>query len=470
MTTAGGDSRPGAERAFFAAINDLYLRAGRPSSRAVATAIGGISHTTVNSVVKGTKVPSWPITVKIVEHLNGDVEIFRQLWVETQERLDVEPAAPRAEVSVFVSYARVDDEATHGRISQLTTDIANTYRSMTGQVVGVFKDVDSIAPGEDWKDRIRLGLSSSSVFLAFVSPAYLRSAACREELSEFIGFLNANSSTRLIIPLVFAKLDRIKRAFSDDDLWNRLSDRNRVDISELRSADIGSSVWIQAVEKISDQIDEVLTAVASLEGSSQPAPTIAAEAEADDGEGHLFDRLARLEDKLPEITVDLESFAKLMADLGSQTEMATPRMQKATSFGQKLAVSKHLAEVLSPIANDMQARADRLVENFGEWGFLVNYVFEKVKVDSDGIVDEDNIAFLNAVREMSESGAESLAHVDNLNASVATVLGFSKALDIPLKTVRAACLRMADLRGLLVGWLDEIRALESVHPELLKDV
>ncbi|WFE33314.1 toll/interleukin-1 receptor domain-containing protein [Micromonospora sp. WMMD975] len=464
MTTAPG-TQSAAERAFYAALQDLYLRAGKPSSRAVATAIGDISHTTVNSAIKGAKVPSWPITAKIVEHLGGDVERFRQLWVETQERVEPAPTAPRAEVSVFVSYARVDDEATHGRITQLIKDIANTYHSMTGQVVGVFKDVDSIAPGEDWRDRIRLGLSSSSILLAFVSPAYLRSAPCREELSEFFGFLNANSSVRLILPLLFASSDRIGRTFSDDNLWQRISNLNWVDASTLRSADIGSAIWIKNVELISDRIDEVLSAFAAV-GEKQQQPDSPIPATEDEDGDWVLDRLGEAEGKMPQVQSDLESFAHLIEELGEQTRLASPAMERATSFGQKLAVSRNLAQALTPIANDMVATADRLVTGFGDWNYLVNHIFEAIKADLGAIEDADSVSFLSSIREMATSGVDSLGQVEQLNGSVSGVIGFSKALDIPLKAVQRACLRMADLRGLLLGWLNEIEALESAHSDL----
>src|SRR5258708_7017416 len=47
-----------AEAAFFGALKELHLMAGEPSSRAIATAIGGISHTTVHAAIRGTAMPS----------------------------------------------------------------------------------------------------------------------------------------------------------------------------------------------------------------------------------------------------------------------------------------------------------------------------------------------------------------------------------------------------------------------------
>src|SRR5215469_16405798 len=112
---ASGRQTP-AERAFSDALSDLYLRAGQPSSREIARAIGGVSHTTVNLALRGTKVPSWPVVVKIVEHLDGDIEHFRQLWVDAREPSRTRRDQTKSDVSVFVSYARIDDQATYLRV------------------------------------------------------------------------------------------------------------------------------------------------------------------------------------------------------------------------------------------------------------------------------------------------------------------------------------------------------------------
>jgi len=78
---------------------------------------------------------------------------FRDLWVDTRPTAQPRRSYSGPEVSVFVSYARIDDKSSYGRVSKLIDDVADTYQSITGQRVGVFKDVESIQPGDDWRDR-----------------------------------------------------------------------------------------------------------------------------------------------------------------------------------------------------------------------------------------------------------------------------------------------------------------------------
>lgn len=466
MAPGASGTQSAAERAFSIALSDLYLKAGEPSSREVARAIGGLSHTTVNLALRGTKVPSWPVVVKLVEHLGGDVEHFRQLWAETRGSSRTPREQAKSDVSVFVSYARIDDQATYHRVSQLVDDIANTYRSMTGQEVTVFQDTESIKPGDDWKDRIRLGLSSSIIMLAFISPAYLTSPSCREELSEFLAFLDAAASDRLVIQLLYADPERIEGRFAEDDLWVRLKRIHRLDTSRLRSADPGTSEWVMKVEEIANRIDEVL---ADIEQSLDPSIAALGPSESEEGfpEG-ILERLAATEEAMPEINENLLRLGTLLEEVGTRTVTATPKMGRADTFGKKLTVSRELAAELNPIADEMTNRADRVIRDFSSLDdFVTNVLTLSKSAPVETIKDPRTAELFKQIWDLATVAATSLRQLDEFNQTLAKVIGFSKDLDRPLKAMRGAFLRMADIRGILNVWLDELRTLQSSYPDTL---
>jgi hypothetical protein len=471
VTTDRAEGVGHGQREFFRALKELHLQAGKPSSRSIATAIGGMSHTTVNAALRGTKVPSWPVVAKLVEYFGGDIEVFRQLWVETREPAYEIPPAKGSEISVFVSYAHIDDQATYGRISKLIEDVANTYRSMTGKAVGVFQDVDSIKPGEYWKDRIRLGLSSSSVLLAFVSPAYLRSTNCREELSEFLAFLNANSSIRLVIPLLYADPERIEANFADDGLWKRLLDLKRVDISKLRYIDPGSSEWIIASEEIADSIDKILSEVsAALADSKNESDQHETPNSAQIDEG-LLERMAAVEESVPAMSENIQHFGKLLEQFASSTDKATPDMERARTFGEKLAVSNRLAQRITPIAQNMEKTANTLVRDFSQIDFVVSYIINAARSNPDELLENSEaLASVDSIWTMALEGYNSLQQIDGLSSSLAQGIGFSKNLDRPLKSMQRAFLRMADLRGILNGWREDLLVLHSINPKIVPSI
>jgi TIR domain len=459
-STVQNPEQSSAEAALFMALRDLRQEAGNPSTRAIAKAVGGISHTTVYAALAGTTLPSWPVLSKLVSHLGGDEETFRQLWEDARPGgARSRRPTPGPEVSVFVSYARIDDKAAYSRISQLIDGLAAIYESSTGQSVGVFKDVESIKPGDDWRDRIRLGLSASSIFLAFISPAYLRSAACREELTEFFAFLRANSSTRLIIPLIFGSPDRILNEFSDDDLWTQVSQLQWLDISELRFADPGSGPWIRTLEAIADRISEILQSV------STEVDTPSAESESEISNQGVLERMAEIEERLPGMASGMERYAALMVQLTEQVSLATPEMRIADTFAKKLAVSGRLANSLSPIAEEMDTLAGQMVSDLNELTYVTRFVTGIIANRPDEVT-KDVLEFLATIRATANTGIDSLAAIDEFTKSIGQVLGYSGALDKPLRNIRSANLKIADLRGIMSGWREEVDTIYAQNPHL----
>jgi hypothetical protein len=74
------DIPPGNQRDLVDALHDLHHRAGWPSLRSLA-ASAGCSHTTVSTVFSSPRLPSWGILELLVEAMDGDVQMFHDLWL-----------------------------------------------------------------------------------------------------------------------------------------------------------------------------------------------------------------------------------------------------------------------------------------------------------------------------------------------------------------------------------------------------
>lgn len=101
------------------ALADLHRRAGKPTSRAIASAVASVSHTTVADTIGGRRVPSWPILEKIVVYLGGDTLQFRMLW----EDATTPPSTNSGELDRFPT--RID-KITSDAIARLITALADT--------------------------------------------------------------------------------------------------------------------------------------------------------------------------------------------------------------------------------------------------------------------------------------------------------------------------------------------------------
>lgn len=78
-------------------IQRLHRTNGEPSTRDIARRTGGISHTTVHTVLRCQKAPRWGQLELVVEALDGSTDEFRQLWLAVRDSEDEQGPALQSE-------------------------------------------------------------------------------------------------------------------------------------------------------------------------------------------------------------------------------------------------------------------------------------------------------------------------------------------------------------------------------------
>jgi hypothetical protein len=95
---------PGPVAELFDRLDQLHLKAGRPSMRDIALKVGrgNISSSTVHNVFRRARVPRWVFVEQIVTALQGDTAAFKALWEaawqaehQTRARDEVATAVPQ---------------------------------------------------------------------------------------------------------------------------------------------------------------------------------------------------------------------------------------------------------------------------------------------------------------------------------------------------------------------------------------
>jgi tetratricopeptide (TPR) repeat protein len=93
---------PGPIADLYDRLDELYLKAGRPSMRTISTRAGrgNISSSTVHNVFafRNSRVPRWPFLEEIVKALAGDTAIFLALW-QAAWQAENNVATPRVRVA-----------------------------------------------------------------------------------------------------------------------------------------------------------------------------------------------------------------------------------------------------------------------------------------------------------------------------------------------------------------------------------
>jgi len=112
----------------------------------------------------------------------------------------------------FLSYARLDD----GRqlVEQFWKDLQTRVIEKIGRGRDIcFFDRESMPLGSKWREEIELGLRTSKVFVALISPGYIESEYCGKELAAFLrrvepfeaALRKSGSPPSLIIPLMWTR-------------------------------------------------------------------------------------------------------------------------------------------------------------------------------------------------------------------------------------------------------------------------
>ncbi len=147
----------------------------------------------------------------------------------------------------FWSYTRQDDQESHGRMAALRRILARELQSRmgTGEQVLMFQDIGTVNAGGDWQDKITDALAEASFLVVVITPAYLRSQWCVEELLHFHAREQALGRSDLIFPIHYINVDDIDppdhEACHDRRVWDILKTRQWLDLRDIRQLDMERS-------------------------------------------------------------------------------------------------------------------------------------------------------------------------------------------------------------------------------------
>lgn len=232
-------------------------------------------------------------------------------------REDKEPAV--ADARIFMSYAHDDQGSAYGgNLRQFAEDVVDALEGLHERNAQLFIDTRDGRWGEDLWDRLDRELESSTFLMPFITPRYLRSDACRDELRRFLDAAGRRGSQdRQVLPLVWVS----PRAFghsgpSGDDLVESVRRLRYIDVGAARAADRQSREYREAVEQVAQALAENIDAL-------ETAPDHASAEVAAGGEPVPLDELLELIDPTlqrvePELTTFLGELERLGDIIGAE--------------------------------------------------------------------------------------------------------------------------------------------------------
>lgn len=183
----------------------------------------------------------------------------------------------------FWSYTSQDDSASRGRLSRLRSMLADEIQQGVGRIprVNIFQDVAAIPPGTDWEKQIREAIAQASFLIPIITPGFLQSEWCCNELLYFREHERTQGRDDLIFPIYYndvTDFETFRRAeLYDPNVLRLLRERQWVDFRDLRHSDLDSEAVAKRIERVASGIRSALyrgvpLGRSPLQGQPPPAP------------------------------------------------------------------------------------------------------------------------------------------------------------------------------------------------------
>lgn len=168
----------------------------------------------------------------------------------------------------FFSYARQDDELSDGQLSALRVALSRELQQLYGrQKIQIWQDVAAIAPGAEWERSIDEAIGQSSFMIPIVTPNFIESEWCSEEVEKFLAREAAISAQypglegkRRIFPIGYLPTDG--SVPHSPAVAKQLQKLQFADFTALRYEDPKSSEFRKAVGAVAGAVCALLKAPA----------------------------------------------------------------------------------------------------------------------------------------------------------------------------------------------------------------
>lgn len=308
----------------------------------------------------------------------GDTEVFTQPMDATSSSTKSAstvstPVTSDSDAAIFLSYVHKDDESLQGRVVRFVHDLADTYEFLFGGAIEVFTD-RQIGWGDDWRDRLSKELGAATFLLAAVTPRYLKSAPCREEILEF-SVAAGDARDRLLLPLLWAPLPEASGSEAQDPVRRLIEATQYRDVSEVRFLETGSAEYRKLLEQTAASLRETIVSRLTVEEPTSHKKVL----EGEHDSGGLMDLLLDLAGQEEEISEATATFRKAMEAV-SQAFAEAPQLPPDADIHATQAALQGMGERLAAPAHELD---DAVAELGRKWE-----AFERVISDLVGLAPQ----------------------------------------------------------------------------------
>ena len=363
----------------------------------------------------------------------------------------------------FWSYVRDDDEAEGGRIVQLAEDVEKQCAMLTGEKVRIFVDKKDLAWGDDWKRRMEDVLETVPFFVPVMTPRYFLSPECRNELNYFIRRAVELGVKELVLPLHYLTVQALRSEESSDALIGLVRGFQWEDWRETRFADLASERYRVAVHRLAERLIQASKRAERVAVTRSHRLEQTGDDRADDSPG-LLDKLAKMEQSLPEWHQTVEEIAHEIRAIGGFMRDATDALHQSDAQGAgfkgRASITRRLASQLMGPCERVWSLGNRFVAQLHDVDEGVRTIIELVpkEAEEDAASRRKACSFFGAIREFAEAVEEGLLAAQEMQQTIPPIERLARDLRPALRKLRLGLTVMTEAKELAHEW---VRLIET---------
>ena len=175
----------------------------------------------------------------------------------------------------FLSYTRRDDQFFGGYITKFREALEAGVQVVTGdRGFKLFQDIEGIVIGEQWEKKLAEVIGRASFFLPMLSPLFLSSPNCREEVELFVGRERASGRDDMILPVYLVDSPKLEKAEERDrdPVATEIAKRQRYDWRENAWLPLDQPAARRAVLTLAQAIATAMERIATPAPGSRGGP------------------------------------------------------------------------------------------------------------------------------------------------------------------------------------------------------
>lgn len=252
----------------------------------------------------------------------------------TGARIHMTPEVALPTARIFLSYSHDDDRYFDGAVIAFANDLVAAYSTYYGDDLALFVDREGLSWGEDWSTRLNSELGTNDFLLAIVSPRYLKSASCRDELLEFVTAAKGVGEPRLLLSLIWIEPPNFEGADRNDPVVKAIKESQYLTGTHLRDLKPGTIEYRQALEQLAARLHQTI--------ERRGADAAPLDAPADDSD--VFEKMARFEALKEPLQDAVREYGDAFTDLTSTlTANPLPRDDAAAMPAAFMRIGREMA-------------------------------------------------------------------------------------------------------------------------------